>query len=249
MTMRRLLTALGALLAATIAFAPGAHAAPAYPPVVNGGLVIPADIDVGEIHVIIGVGFRPGIQVTVTVSREDRNGDPNTRGFAGAASANVLGPFAATRKAAADSVPQGWKGHLTMACARAASCSVNADASGQVSFPIHFFNSHTHVLTVTGVHPDGSPRVLQEVIVPETDCDERDGEETEVADSGLVPDCDQAGGVGGSGSNNGGGSASGQLPNTGASVGLPITAGAVLVLLGAGLVTVFRRRRRGDLTA
>lgn len=53
---------------------------------------------------------------------------------------------------------------------------------------------------------------------------------------------------GGGNNNQSGGSSSngGGLPNTGASIGLPLTGGVILVLVGAGLVTMFRRRHRGD---
>lgn len=245
MRVRRLVTALAALLAVGVAVAPAARAtAPVYPPpALSVGIDIPLDIDIGEIHVLIGHGFAASISVRITVGRQDRNGDPNVRGFAGILPHTParLGPLPVeTKKEYAKF------GHLVMACARSASCTAQTDANGDVSFPIHFFNSHTHVITVTGNDPDGSPLVLQEVIVPETDCDESDGGDTEIADTNIVPDCTQGRGVGGTGSN--GGSASGSLPNTGSNIGLPLTAGAILVLAGAGLVTVFRRRR-GNATA
>lgn len=248
MTLRRLLAALFTLLAGSIALAPAANAAPAYPPAIDGGLIVPADITVGEIHVLVGTGFQPGSQVTVTVSREDRNGDPDVRGFSAGGGAPVVVAGPVTGRVTTATAPQGWTAPLPMACAQAASCVVTVDAAGRAAFPVHFYNSDTYVITVTGVSPDGAPRVLRETIVPETGCDESDGGDTEVADTSLVPDCDAVGGSGSDGSASGVGG-SGSLPDTGASIGVPLTAGAILVLVGAGLVTVVRRRRTGDATA
>jgi LPXTG-motif cell wall-anchored protein len=251
MFLRRLVLPLLAAVASSLFLVLPADAVPAYPPNVNGGLIVPPDIDLGEIHVLVGVGFRPGITVTVTVDRTDRNGDPNVRGFAARSDtplAMLPGglPSGVLTKIPAKAAPY----HLTtsaLACQRAASCSVQVDAQGRASFPVHFHVSHTHTITVTGVHPDGTPRVLQEVIVPETDCDEGDDHPAELGDTNLVPECDEAGGVGGSGSNGNasGVGGTGSLPNTGSNLGLPVTLGAILVAGGAGLVAVVRRRRRG----
>lgn len=57
------------------------------------------------------------------------------------------------------------------------------------------------------------------------------------------------GGVGGGGGSGGDAGGVGGLPDTGASLGLPITLGAILVLGGAGLIAVVRRRKGGDVTA
>jgi LPXTG-motif cell wall-anchored protein len=255
MILRRLLAPLAVLLAGGVALAPSAQAAPAYPPTVNGGLRIGtgADIDVGEIHLVVGVGFRANSRVSVTIDRQDLNGDPNVRGFAGAAPL-AAAPLAAAPLAAAPIAPENgplMEAHRAaahFACVTASSCTENADGTGLVDFHVHFFNSHTHTITVSGVHPDGTPRILQATVVPETDCDESDGHPTEIADSTVVPDCDEASGVGGDPDGSGVGG-DGALPNTGSSVGLPAALGAILVLGGAGLVTAVRRRRRGTAAA
>ena len=115
----------------------------------------------------------------------------------------------------------------------AAAAVVNADGSGAFSTSVTLTQLGLATITAAGENPSGGTRTL-------------------IATVQVVA---VGGGVGGGGAGNGvGGGASGvggdgSLPNTGASVLLPVTLGAILLLGGAGLVTVVRRRKRGDATA
>jgi LPXTG-motif cell wall-anchored protein len=117
--------------------------------------------------------------------------------------------------------------------ASAAATSVTTDGSGSFTTRMTFNQVGVFVVTASGLAADGSAGSASGTITV------------------LAADQGGAGGPGtGGGNGSGGGSASGVggLPNTGASIGLPITVGSILVLLGAALVTVFRRRR-GNATA
>jgi LPXTG-motif cell wall-anchored protein len=113
----------------------------------------------------------------------------------------------------------------------AAAAVVDADGSGAFSTSVTLTEIGLTTITATGENPSGGTRTL-------------------IATVEVVA----AGGVGGDGDGDGDGDGAsgvggdGALPDTGASVLLPVTLGAILVLGGAGLVTVVRRRKRGDAT-
>ena len=120
------------------------------------------------------------------------------------------------------------------AAAAAAAAVVNADGSGAFSTSVTLGELGLATITASGRNPSGGTRTLIATI--------------QVVAVGGV-----GGGGGGAGGGVGGGASGvggdGSLPNTGASVLLPVTLGAILLLGGAGLVTVVRRRKRGDATA
>jgi LPXTG-motif cell wall-anchored protein len=142
------------------------------------------------------------------------------QGFAGGqASSETLGSFR----------PAGSAASVQRLAASTAATSVTTDGSGSFTTSLTFNQVGVFAVTATGVAADGNVASASGTIT-------------------VLPLAQ--GGVGGSGTGSGGGNASGVggLPNTGASIGLPITVGTILVLLGAALVTVFRRRR-GNATA
>jgi len=146
------------------------------------------------------------------------------QGFAGAgALSGGLGSFRG-------SAPQ------RLAAAAAAAAAVTADASGSFSTGVTLTQVGTVVITASGVSDTGASRVLSATV--------------QVVAAGGAGGA--GAGSGGAGSGTGGGSGvggSGSLPNTGASLRLPIALGAILVLGGAGLITAVRRRKRGSATA
>jgi LPXTG-motif cell wall-anchored protein len=124
--------------------------------------------------------------------------------------------------------------------ATTALAAVTTDGSGSFTTSLTFNQVGVFVVTASGQAADGTSASASATIT--------------VLAAGGAGGGGGGGGGGtggtgnGSGSGSGSGSGVGGLPNTGASVGLPLTVGAILVLLGAGLVTVFRRRR-GNATA
>lgn len=108
-----------------------------------------------------------------------------------------------------------------VACSTGVTCSTTANSAGRFSVPFTLTQAGTTVITASG----GGVVQSQTVQVGST--------------SG-------GGNNGGSGGDTGG---KGSLPNTGASLGLPITLGAILLLGGVGLFAVVRRRKGGDVAA
>jgi LPXTG-motif cell wall-anchored protein len=223
MTLRRALTGalLGLMVAAVAPVTAANAAAPAYPP---GGTVTirlsSSVITVGTSVTVTGSGFAANISVSVTV-------DQSGQGFAGRqADGMAMGSFR----------PAGAAPAVQRFAATTALAAVTTDGSGAFSTSLTFSQVGVFVVTASGQAADGTTASASGTIT--------------VLAAGGAGGSGNGGGAGsgsggGSGSGSGGGSASGVggLPNTGASVGLPLTVGAILVLLGAGLVTVFRRRR------
>jgi LPXTG-motif cell wall-anchored protein len=114
----------------------------------------------------------------------------------------------------------------------AAAAVVNADGSGAFSASVTLTELGLATITASGLNPSGGTRTLIGTV--------------QVVAAG-------GGGVGGDGDGDGDGASgvggNGSLPDTGASVLLPVTLGAILLLGGAGLVAVVRRRKHGDATA
>lgn len=115
----------------------------------------------------------------------------------------------------------------------AAAVGVGTSAAGTFSTPLTLNQVGTVVITASGTSAAGAAASASATVQ-------------------VVPAAD--GGDDGSGSGSGSGSGGdaggvGGLPDTGASLGLPITLGAILVLGGAGLLTVVRRRKGGNATA
>lgn len=113
----------------------------------------------------------------------------------------------------------------------AAAVGVGTSAAGTFSTPLTLNQVGTVVITASGTSAAGAAASASATVqvVPAAD----GGDDGSGSGSGSGGD---AGGVGG-------------LPDTGASLGLPITLGAILVLGGAGLLTVVRRRKGGNATA
>lgn len=220
---RALASALFGLAVAAVAPVTAANAAaPAdYPPDANVSLTLSATvITVGSSVTASGSGFAANSTVSVTSG-------PTGQGFAGDRPTAGLGSFAPAGAAAAPAAVQ-----------RLAAVGVATDASGSFSTTLSFDQIGTFVVTATGPTPSGgtdSASATLEVIA---------------ADSGVGGDGSGSGS--GSGSDNGSGNGAsgvGGLPNTGASIGLPVTLGAILVLGGAGLLTAVRRRKRSSVAA
>ena len=107
-----------------------------------------------------------------------------------------------------------------VACSTGVTCATTANSAGRFSVPFTLTQAGTTVITASG----GGVVRSQTVQVG-------------------------AGGVGGGGGSGGDTGGKGSLPNTGASLGLPITLGAILLLGGLGLFAVVRRRKGDDVTA
>jgi LPXTG-motif cell wall-anchored protein len=104
--------------------------------------------------------------------------------------------------------------------------TVHTNAAGSFSTSLTFSSPGVYVVTARGLAPDGSIRTATATIT-------------------VLAAGNRAGGTN-TGTQTGSGT---DLPNTGASVRLPITIGVILVLAGAGLLTVVRRRKGQDLAA
>jgi LPXTG-motif cell wall-anchored protein len=104
-----------------------------------------------------------------------------------------------------------------VACSTGVTCSATANSGGHFSVPFTLTQAGTTVITASGGGVVRSQTI-------------------QVGPSGV-------GGGGGNGGDTGG---KGSLPNTGASLQLPLTLGGILVLGGAGLIAVVRRRKRGS---
>jgi LPXTG-motif cell wall-anchored protein len=127
---------------------------------------------------------------------------------------------------------------------RLAAAAVAAGPDGSFSTTLTFDQPGNFTITASGISAGGASASASASVVV-------------VAAGGGVGGPGTGGGSGtgsgtgaGAGTGSGSGSASGVggLPNTGASIGLPVTIGAILVLAGAALVTAFRRRKREDAT-
>lgn len=228
MILRRALAgALFGLAVAAVAPVTAANAAaPAdYPPDANVSLTLSASvITVGSSVTASGSGFAANSTVSVTSG-------PTGQGFAGDRPTAGLGSFAPAGAAAAPAAVQ-----------RLAAVGVATDASGSFSTTLSFDRVGTFVVTATGPTPSGdtgSASATLEVIAGGRVGGDGSGSGS---GSGL-------GSGSGSGSDNGSGNGASGLPNTGASIGLPITLGAILVLGGAGLLTAVRRRKRSSVAA
>lgn len=144
------------------------------------------------------------------------------QGFGGVRSADAsLGSFAPAGAAPAAAVQR---------LSAPAAVGVPTDASGSFRTRLTFDEVGTFRITGTGPTPSGVTGSASATLVV-------------VADVGN-------GGTGPGTAPGGGGNASGSdgLPNTGASIGLPVTLGAALLLLGVALTTVVRRRKREDVS-
>ena len=219
----------GLAVAAVAPVTAATAAAPAYPPGNTVTLTLSSSIiQVGTTISASGSGFAANTTVALTTAAANQ-------GFAGrpAGDAAPLSRFAPT--GAAPEVQR---------LAAPAAVTVTTNGAGNFTTPLTFNEVGVFVVTATGLAADGTPGSAS-------------GTVTVLAAGGAG-----GGGSGGDGSgagngngggngngNGGGASGVGGLPNTGSSVGLPLTLGAILVLVGAGLVTVFRRRRSGDATA
>jgi LPXTG-motif cell wall-anchored protein len=145
-----------------------------------------------------------------------------TSGFAGTTgAADRLGAMLPAGPAAATT-----QRFAAAACSTGVDCSVTTGGNGTFTVPITLTQLGTTVVTATGTAPGGGSLVLSASV--------------------LVI---EAAGAGGIGTGDGGASGEGSLPDTGASIRLPATIGAILVLGGAGLITAVRRRRRGPAAA
>lgn len=123
---------------------------------------------------------------------------------------------------------------------RLAAVAVTASAAGTFSTSISFSEVGTFVVTAAGTSASGASASASATV--------------QVLAAGGIGGGGDTGGDG-SGSGSGGGASGvggsgddGGLPNTGASLVLPLTVGGILVLVGAGLVTATRRRKRGGVT-
>jgi len=114
----------------------------------------------------------------------------------------------------------------------AAAAVVNTDGSGAFSTSVTLSTLGLATITASGLNPSGGTRTL-------------------IATVQVVVAGGAGGGGDGDGSGDGGSGVggSGSLPDTGASILLPVTIGAILLLGGAGLVAVARRRKHGDAAA
>ena len=118
---------------------------------------------------------------------------------------------------------------------RLAAAIVRAGPGGSFSTTVSFGSPGRYTITASGTSAAGTPASAS-------------------ASVQVLPA--EAGGIGGAGTGSDTGSGSGasgvggegSLPDTGASIGLPVTLGAILLLGGAGLITVVRRRKRSDAT-
>jgi LPXTG-motif cell wall-anchored protein len=113
----------------------------------------------------------------------------------------------------------------------AAAAGVTTDGSGAFSTSVTLNTLGLATITATGLNSSGGTRTLIATV------------EVVAAGSGV------GGGGSGAGSDGSGIGGAGSLPDTGASVLLPVTIGGILLLAGVGLVTAVRRRKRGDATA
>lgn len=114
----------------------------------------------------------------------------------------------------------------------AAAAGVTTDGSGAFSTSVTLNTLGLATITASGLNSSGGTRTLIATVEV-------------VAEGGGV-----GGGAGsGAGSEGSGVGGTGSLPNTGASVLLPVTIGGILLLGGVGLVTVVRRRKHGDAAA
>ena len=219
MNLRRALT--GGLFGLVIAAAGPVSAASAAPPYPpeTGGLTVSATV--------VTVGS------TITVS-----GD----GFAPNSPVNVSTAMA--NQGFAGSSPFGESGlggfrssNEAVQRLAAAAAVVLADAGGSFSAQVTLNEVGTVVITATGLSPSGATRTLSATVEV-------------VGAGGAGAGADD--GTGGTGTGDGGASGvggDGGLADTGASLRVPVTLGAILVLGGAGLITAVRRRKRGDATA
>jgi LPXTG-motif cell wall-anchored protein len=228
MTRRRAVS--GALLGFVLAVAAPAAASAApgdYPGGNNASLAVSATVaGVGSTITVTGSGFPPGpVTITSTVVAQ---------GFGrGAPAFERLG---ALRPAGAAQRPAAAVQRLAAVagCSTGVTCEATANAAGVFSVAFTLTQAGTTVITASG----GGVVLSQTVQVG--------------AGSGAGGGSGGGSGSGsgaGSGTGSGSGAGSGGLPNTGASIGLPVTLGAILVLAGAGLLTVVRRRKSKDVPA
>jgi len=120
---------------------------------------------------------------------------------------------------------------------RLAAVAVTASASGTFSTTITFSEVGTFVVTAAGTSAAGTAASASTTV--------------QVVAAGGVGGGGDDGSGGGSGDGSGAsgvGGDDGSLPDTGASLVLPLTLGGILVLVGAGLVTATRRRKRSGVT-
>jgi LPXTG-motif cell wall-anchored protein len=225
MIVRRALAGalIGLALAAAAPVTAADAAAPAYPP--NGGASVAVSssvIIVGNTVVLTGSGFAPNTAITITISQTGQ-------GFASRAASRAAAemPMGSLR-------PVGAAGPAVQRlAATAALLAVTTDGAGSFSTVITFSRVGVYAVTATGLASDDTTRSATGTVT-------------------VLPRGSGVGGTGpgtGTGSGPGTGTGVGGLPNTGASVRLPITLGAILVLAGAGLLTVVRRRKGRDVAA
>jgi LPXTG-motif cell wall-anchored protein len=221
MIVRRALAGalIGLALAAAAPVTAADAAAPAYPP--NGG----ASVAVSSSVIIVGntvvlTGSGFAPNTAITITISQTG-----QGFASRAAAEM--PMGSLR-------PVGAAGPAVQRlAATAALLAVTTDGAGSFSTVITFSRVGVYAVTATGLASDDTTRSATGTVT-------------------VLPRGSGVGGTGpgtGTGSGPGTGTGVGGLPNTGASVRLPITLGAILVLAGAGLLTVVRRRKGRDVAA
>jgi len=220
MTLRRALTGgLFGLVIAASAPMTAANAVPPYPVDETGGLTVSATVVTVGSPITVS-GEGYAANAAVTVTTSTA-----PQGFA-----PLTGGLGSFRPATAGVQRQVQR-------QAAAAAVVNADGSGAFSTSVTLTQLGLATITAAGENPSGGTRTLIATVQV-------------VAVGGGVG----GGGAGGGAGNGVGGGASGvggdgSLPNTGASILLPVTLGAILLLGGAGLVAVVRRRKGGGATA
>lgn len=117
---------------------------------------------------------------------------------------------------------------------RLAAVAVTAGAAGTFSTSLTFSEVGTFVVTASGTSATGAAASASATL--------------QVVAAGGIGGGGDTGGGSGSGSGGGASGVGGSLPNTGASLVLPLTVGGLLLLTGVGLVVAARRRRHGGVS-